>query len=132
MPVLDLYRVLRCHESHFGQRQPFLTPVPGRGGGIRTPTSGFGDRQSTVELTPLFKTSRKSRVEELKASFRSLTFDFQLFDFFVGRVVTAFLAKLLELQTVLMLLLVPGCRIIAILTITALQGNDFAHRWFPQ
>src|ERR1700741_5213919 len=26
----------------------------GRGGGIRTPTSGFGDRRSTVEPTPLY------------------------------------------------------------------------------
>jgi hypothetical protein len=31
----------------------------GRGGGIRTPTSGFGDRRSTVEPTPLNFSSRR-------------------------------------------------------------------------
>ena len=30
------------------------TTQAGRGGGIRTPTSGFGDRRSTVEPTPLY------------------------------------------------------------------------------
>jgi hypothetical protein len=44
------------------------------------------------------------------------------------RVVPAFRAKLLQLQAVLVLLLIPGCRIIAILTIAALQCDYFAHQ----
>src|SRR5712692_10960823 len=36
--------------------RPVRRPLPrsGRGGGNRTPTSGFGDRRSTVEPTPLY------------------------------------------------------------------------------
>jgi len=49
------------------------------------------------------------------------------------RVVPAFRAKLFQLQAVLMLFLIPGCRIIAILTIAALQCDNFAHRFLsPQ
>src|SRR5437899_6935703 len=33
---------------------PGLPRQAGRGGGIRTPTSGFGDRRSTIEPTPLY------------------------------------------------------------------------------
>src|SRR5208282_65895 len=41
---------------HFRLLRPPL-PIPGRGGGIRTPTSGFGDRRSTVKPTPLKRIS---------------------------------------------------------------------------
>ena len=34
--------------------RPSLQGTTGRGGGIRTPTSGFGDRRSAVKPTPLF------------------------------------------------------------------------------
>jgi hypothetical protein len=44
------------------------------------------------------------------------------------RVVPARRAELLQLQPVLLLLLVLGRRVIAILAVTALQGDDFAHR----
>jgi hypothetical protein len=37
-------------------------------------------------------------------------------------------AELLELQPVLLLLLVLRCRVIAVLTVTALQRDDFSHK----
>jgi hypothetical protein len=57
-----------------------------------------------------------------------------LLHFFVHRVVTAARAELFHFQAVLVLLLVLGRRVIAILTVTALERYDFAHRfsslWF--
>jgi hypothetical protein len=41
--------------------------------------------------------------------------------------VAASLAKLLQFQTVLVLSLVPGRRVVAVLAVTALQRYDFAH-----
>jgi hypothetical protein len=45
----------------------------------------------------------------------------------MGRMVPASGTKLLQRQTVLLLLLVLRRRVIAVLTIAALQGNNFAH-----
>src|SRR5258708_6163343 len=51
------------HLDRFRHRHSQILPAPagrpfrrrsGRGGGIRTPTLGFGDRWSTVEPTPLY------------------------------------------------------------------------------
>jgi hypothetical protein len=44
--------------------------------------------------------------------------------------VAASLAKLLQLQTVLVLSLVPCRRVVAVLAVTALQRYDFAHDLF--
>jgi hypothetical protein len=47
----------------------------------------------------------------------------------MDRVVPAGRAELLQLQPVLVLLLVLRRSVVAVLTITALQCNDFAHRF---
>jgi hypothetical protein len=47
--------------------------------------------------------------------------------FLVGRVLPARTAKLLGLHAVGVLLLVFGGGVVAILALTTLQGNDFAH-----
>src|SRR5579862_4153031 len=78
----------------------------GRGGGIRTPTLGFGDRWSTVEPTPL-----KS-----------------LLHFLVARVLAARLAKFLRFHPVGMLLPVLSGRVVPVFAIVALQRNNFAHK----
>jgi hypothetical protein len=46
-------------------RSAFALPASkaGRGGGIRTPTLGFGDRWSTVEPTPLYPENTRSGFE---------------------------------------------------------------------
>jgi hypothetical protein len=54
-----------------------------------------------------------------------------LFYLFVRRMVSASWAKLFQLQPVLVLPLVPRGRIVPILAIAALQGNDFAHTRIP-
>src|SRR5579884_2659122 len=41
---------------------------PGRGGGIRTPTRGFGDRWSAVKPTPLFHTSFRTAVLDVEST----------------------------------------------------------------
>jgi hypothetical protein len=51
----------------------------------------------------------------------------QLFYFFVGRVMAASRAELLQLQPVLRLLLILRLRVVAVLAITALQRDDFSH-----
>ena len=72
----------------------------GRGGGIRTPTSGFGDRRSTVEPTPL--NSRPPRIVPQPkgcADNGANTVNFQaLLHFLVRRVLAARLAKLARLR----------------------------------
>src|ERR1019366_4944101 len=56
--VLQFSR-LGCHRSllsppSIDSARPAIGCRSGRGGGIRTPTLGFGDRWSTVEPTPLY------------------------------------------------------------------------------
>src|SRR5437879_9187970 len=80
----------------------------GRGGGIRTPTRGFGDRWSAVKPTPLASDSSS------------------LLNFPVHLVLAALRAELLQFQTLRGCFLVLGARVIAALTLGALHGDDFA------
>ena len=48
---------------------------------------------------------------------------------FVDRMVPTSAAKLLQLQSVLVLLLVLGRSIVAVFAVTALHCNNFAHRF---
>ena len=68
------------------------------------------------------QTSRKSKVEKLKAPFRTgpLTSDFQLLNFFVDRVMATRAAEFLQLQPVLVLLLVLRRSVVAVFAVTAL------------
>src|SRR5271169_4963431 len=103
-------------------RFPFTSPAarvllnPGRGGGIRTPIPGFGDRSPNRWTTPL-------RSKPVLPSEHLL----KLFRFFMRRVLPARPAELLGLQAVRMLLLVFCGGVIPILAITTLQRNDFPH-----
>src|SRR5579864_6672058 len=80
----------------------------GRGGGIRTPTRGFGDRWSAVKPTPL------------DPAFSSLL------DFLVHLVFAALGAEFLQFQPLRGRFLVLGVRIVPIFTLSALHGDDFA------
>src|SRR4051812_33442627 len=74
--------------------QSALLPIgcqTGRGGGIRTPTLGFGDRWSTVEPTPL-----------------------SLLNFFVSRVLAARIAKLFSLHAIGVLLPILGGGVVSV------------------
>src|SRR5580698_3474451 len=86
----------------------------GRGGGIRTPTAGFGDRRSTIEPTPLQQWPKPPTARKL-------------FHFFVRRVLTAILAKLSRLEPVGMLLPVLRSRVISVFAVIALQRDNFSH-----
>jgi hypothetical protein len=86
---------------------------------------GFEPRSSvletdslTVELTPPW--SSFQRLPEARGWRR-------LLGFLVRRVLTARVAELLELQTTGRGLLVLGRRVVAVLAIGALKGDDFAH-----
>jgi hypothetical protein len=81
----------------------------GRGGGIRTPTRGFGDRWSAVKPTPL------------SPAFPSLL------DFPMHLVLAAFGAEFLELQPLGLCFLVLSVRIIAVFALGALHRYNFAH-----
>ena len=88
----------------------------GRGGGIRTPTRGFGDRWSAVKPTPL--TSGESDTQ------------FTLFGFPVGLVLPAKRAELLHFETLGGRLLVFGARIVPVLALGALERDDFSWHFF--
>jgi hypothetical protein len=84
---------------------------------------GFEPRSSvletdslTVELTPLWEANPKARFAAAR-----------LLRLFVRRVLAARIAELLELQTACRSLLVLGRRIVPVLAVRALEGNDFAH-----
>src|SRR5437879_6607499 len=80
----------------------------GRGGGIRTPTRGFGDRWSAVKPTPLGPTTPS------------------LLDFPMHLVLAALRAKLLQFEPFRGRFLVLCVRVIAVLALGTLHGNDFA------
>src|SRR5882724_7755394 len=90
----------------------------GRGGGIRTPIPGFGDRSPNRWTTPL-KTN-----PALVTSPRNKQ---KLFHFLMRSVLAARIAKLLGLQAIGVLLFVFCRCVIAVFTIAALQRNDFPH-----
>src|ERR1700687_4272844 len=91
--------------------RPHRAPNSGRGGGIRTPIPGFGDRSPSRWTTPL----------KPKPSLP------KLLHFLVCRVLAARVAKLPCLQTVGVLLLIFRRRVVAVLAIPALQRNGFPH-----
>jgi hypothetical protein len=98
----------------------FWCPVllnSGRGGGIRTPIPGFGDRSPNRWTTPL-KSETGLAVPPAKT---------ELLHFFMRGVLAARPAKLLGLHTFGVLLFVFRRCVVAIFAIAALQRNDFPH-----
>ena len=86
----------------------------GRGGGIRTPTRGFGDRWSAVKPTPLY----------LGNSI--------LLNFLVRMVLAAEGAMFLQFQPLRHRLLVLHAGVILPLTLSALQCDLFARHIYPK
>src|SRR5271166_5353281 len=89
----------------------------GRGGGIRTPTRGFGDRWSAVKPTPL------SSMVPGGSSVNQFTL---LFRFPVRLVFAAERAELLHLETLGGRLLVFCVRVVTVLTFLTLERDDFS------
>ena len=87
--------------------------VFGRGGGIRTPTRGFGDRWSAVKPTPLGR-PRIDRGNPI------------LLDFLVRLVLAAMPAEFLHFQPLGGGLLVLCRRVVPVLTFRALERDDIA------
>src|ERR1700745_1923077 len=98
---------------------PFLqgTLNSGRGGGIRTPIPGFGDRSPDRWTTPL-NSSPVCPGNPPKQ---------KLFHFLVRRLLAARIAEFLRFQTLAVLLLVFGRGVVAVLAFPALQCDGFAH-----
>src|SRR4029077_14352657 len=109
---------LRGHSSSSQNRRHRLLLISGRGGGIRTPIPGFGDRSPNRWTTPL-KTQNRSA--------RCLLQNGMLLNFLVPRVLAARIAELPGLYAFGMLLLVLSRRVVAVFAIAALQRNDFSH-----
>src|SRR5215472_18058338 len=115
-PSIYFLRKRRC-------RSLLLRPVSsgtlnsGRGGGIRTPIPGFGDRSPDRWTTPL--NSIPVCPENPPKQ--------KLFHFLVRRLFAARVAELLRFQTLAVLLLVFCRGVVAVLAFPALQCNGFAH-----
>src|ERR1700722_13893546 len=105
--------------SCWPKRYPRRCETAGRGGGVRTPTRGFGDRWAAVKPTPLGHTPRRSGGHPLI-----------LLDFLVSLVLAAMTAELTEFDTFCRGLLILGRRIIPVLALRALERNDFAWHLF--
>jgi hypothetical protein len=88
--------------------------VFGRGGGIRTPTRGFGDRWSAVKPTPLRSTPSLEGGKSI------------LLDFFVRLVLPAVPAELLHFQPLRRRFLILGRRIVPVFALRALERDDVA------
>src|ERR1700737_1609390 len=130
---------LHGHESSFSTvGQPFLPVlficVPagpghrnsGRGGGIRTPIPGFGDRSPSRWTTPLnSKPACPSPHENDPCENK------KLLHFLVCRLLAARVAEFLCFQPLGVLLFVLRCRVVAVFAIAALQCNDLAHDLRP-
>jgi hypothetical protein len=104
-------------------------PGIGRGGGIRTPKNGFGDRRFTVEPTPLNCHRISTRNPGPCQAGRRRTNPARvqrLLHFAMVRVLAALTAKFAELETFGRGLAVLGRRVILILAHRALQLNNFA------
>src|SRR5215475_2221543 len=100
----------------------------GRGGGIRTPIPGFGDRSPNRWTTPLKANRRLYFPPEAAPSPDCVRGVKQkLFHFFMRSVLAARVAKLLCLQPVRVLLLIFCRCVVAIFAIATLQRNDFPH-----
>src|SRR5882672_5401222 len=87
-------------------------PNSGRGGGTRTPIPGFGDRSPSRWTTPL--NSNPACPSPLR---KPLDENEKLLHFLVRRLLPARVAELLVFRR----------RVVAVLTVPALQRNDFAH-----
>ena len=87
----------------------------GRGGGIRTPTRGFGDRWSAVKPTPL-----DSYIVAQAPAVRS-----GLLNLFVPLVLPAVRTEFFELQPLGRGLLVLRPGIVPVLALRALKRDDF-------
>src|SRR6202795_237466 len=98
-----------------------LPQISGRGGGIRTPIPGFGDRSPSRWTTPLKANPVLPNLQPRE----------KLLHFLVRGLLAARVAKLLGLQTFGVLLLVFGRCIVAVLTIPALQRDNFPHVRIP-
>src|SRR5436190_5796974 len=105
----------------------------GRGGGIRTPTRGFGDRWSAVKPTPLDSqlSARTLQVcgPDIFTSYHCNACPdpagHSLLDLFVPLVLPAMRAEFLELQPLRRGLLVLRPGIIPVLALRALKRDDF-------
>ena len=92
----------------------------GRGGGIRTPIPGFGDRSPSRWTTPLISVpALRPREDEL------------LLHFFVRRLTAACIAELLGFHPFCVLLLVLRRRVVAVFAFAALQRNNLSHDLNP-
>jgi hypothetical protein len=105
----------------------------GRGGGIRTPKNGFGDRRFTVEPTPLHFSTEDFQHRRLPASEppEKIPADgapafAALFHFAMRRVLAALPAKLVELETLGRGLAILGRRVVLIFAHRALQLTNLA------
>src|SRR6267378_42360 len=118
IPVCPLY-----------QRSPRERQNSGRGGGIRTPIPGFGDRSPSRWTTPLnSKPACPSPQRKTTPRENHLCENEDLLHFLVRRLFAARIAELLRLQPLGVLFFVLRRRVIAVFAIAALQRNDFAHR----
>src|SRR5579871_274011 len=97
--------------SGLGRSRLWTTPAgfAGRGGGIRTPTRGFGDRWSAVKPTPLWFPATPS-----------------LLDFLMHLVLAAFRAEFLHFEPLRRGFFVLCIRVIAPFALGALHRNNFA------
>src|ERR1700730_3152181 len=105
-----------------GRAIPSVPINSGRGGGIRTPIPGFGDRSPSRWTTPLRSNPACPHPSAKKK---------KLLHFLVRRLFPARVAELLRFHPLGMLLLVLGGRVVAVFAIAALQGDDFAHELIP-
>src|SRR5215831_10406813 len=94
---------------------------PGRGGGIRTPIPGFGDRSPNRWTTPL------KPKPHCRSPWSGQYPAQALLSFFMRRVLAARTAEFLGFHAFGMLLLIFCGGVIAIFALTTLQSNDFPH-----
>src|ERR1051325_4241538 len=98
----------------------------GRGGGIRTPTRGFGDRWSAVKPTPLI-----GGQGSMASGRSSPVYHFQLFDLLVRNMFAAERTELLELYALRHGLFILRAGVVLPLAFGALQCNLFAWHKLP-
>src|SRR4029077_13842815 len=103
-------------------------PNSGRGGGIRTPIPGFGDRSPNRWPTPLRSKPACPSPLQNDSCENFPCKNEPLLHFLVRRLPAASVAELLRFQPLGMLLLVFRRCVIAVLAIPALQRDDLAHR----
>ena len=101
--------------------------MSGRGGGIRTPTRGFGDRWSAVKPTPLHERSLPSVYRtDWPQKTRGCPTKPALLGLPVRLVLPAVRTELLQLDALGSGFLVLGFRIVTILALSALKRDDLS------